>query len=330
MNQDINRTPLDKFQVVRESRLEDTLHLLSELYARPRMEVLGKQSDFRATLNNKSFENSSLSFSRFGAAVRTEFPESEMVAQVFPLQGNGENICGRTSAVMNSPNGIVVSANTGFKSKLDANYERIILRTSSKELTSVFSAMTGSGISGDLQFEHAVSYLTPSGRMLKGQVMFVADMLNSQQGIPDLVLRETEQLLMTSMLQANRHNHSRLFERAASETAANWQVRRAEEFIEANWQKPFNVQALATATGVSVRSLFRAFQLSGRPSPMVFLKQIRMQHARRFLLSGEGNSTITEIALSCGFGDVARFSKDYREFFHEAPSETLRRSRARS
>lgn len=327
MNQDINRTPLDRFQQIRESRLEDTLRLLSELYARPTIEVLGNASDFRATLNNKAFKSISLSFSKFGAAVRTEFPESGMVAQVFPLQGSGENLFGRRSIVMNSTNGVVASANTGFKSKLDASYERIILRADSRALTNVLTALTGSSISGDLQFEHAVSYMTPSGRMLRSQVMFAAHIVNSHQNIPDLILGEIEQLLMASLLQANRHNHSRLFERGASDTAANWQVRRAEEFIEANWQKPFDAQALANATGVSVRSLFRAFRLSGRPSPMAFLKQIRMQHARRFLLSGEGALTVTEVALSCGFGDVARFSKDYRECFHETPSETLRRSR---
>ncbi|TDH60418.1 AraC family transcriptional regulator [Dankookia rubra] len=37
--------------------------------------------------------------------------------------------------------------------------------------------------------------------------------------------------------------------------------------------------------------------------------------------------SVTEVAADLGFFHFARFSAEYRELFHELPSETLRRAR---
>jgi transcriptional regulator GlxA family with amidase domain len=77
-------------------------------------------------------------------------------------------------------------------------------------------------------------------------------------------------------------------------------------------------------SGCSARSIFRAFQESRTYSPMAFVRQVRLTHARKNLLGGE-TITIAEIAHSCGFGDLAKFSKSYRESFGELPSQTRKK-----
>ena len=55
-----------------------------------------------------------------------------------------------------------------------------------------------------------------------------------------------------------------------------WQVRRAEQFIEANWDQPITIEAVVAATNVSARSLFSAFKAGRGYSPMDFVKRVRL------------------------------------------------------
>ena len=54
---------------------------------------------------------------------------------------------------------------------------------------------------------------------------------------------------------------------------------------------------------------------------MEFLTARRLELARRRLRNDPGSS-VTEVALSCGFSNQGRFAKAYRAAFGENPSET--------
>ncbi len=106
-----------------------------------------------------------------------------------------------------------------------------------------------------------------------------------------------------------------------------WQVRRAEKYIETHWNEPITIDGLARATAMSARSIFYHFKNSRSQSPMSFVKQMRLEHARRMLESSDFNSSVTDIAIGCGFGNLGHFASDYLKRFGERPSETLRRSK---
>ena len=57
---------------------------------------------------------------------------------------------------------------------------------------------------------------------------------------------------------------------------------------------------------------------------MKFLRERRLELARRRILSGDGRSS-TQVALDCGFEHLGRFSIEYRARFGESPSHTIRR-----
>jgi transcriptional regulator GlxA family with amidase domain len=147
--------------------------------------------------------------------------------------------------------------------------------------------------------------------------------------LPPLAMAEFEQALMVTFLCANRHNYSHLLDRQPS-SIAPWQVRRAEQYIEAHWDQPITVEALVIATGVSARSLFHFFKQSRGYSPMAFLKRIRLQHARQLLTLPCAGTSVTEIAFGCGFGNLGHFSKDYFRTFGELPSQALYRAKGES
>lgn len=76
---------------------------------------------------------------------------------------------------------------------------------------------------------------------------------------------------------AHRHNYSHLLEENTAD-AAPWQVRKAEEYIDANWQQPITLKDLAEVTGVSALSLFRTYKRARGYSPLEYAMRVRSRH----------------------------------------------------
>ncbi len=93
--------------------------------------------------------------------------------------------------------------------------------------------------------------------------------------LPKLVLAEFEQALAVMFLHANQHNYSRLLQPPPRDLAP-WQVRQAEEYIEANWQRAIVLEDLVDVTGVSAVELFRSFKKCRGYSPMEFANRVRL------------------------------------------------------
>lgn len=106
-----------------------------------------------------------------------------------------------------------------------------------------------------------------------------------------------------------------------------WQVRRAEQYIESHWDQPITIEILARATAASARSIFQHFKSCRGQSPMSFLKQLRLQHAREMLERTDLNRSVTDTAIACGFGNLGHFAGAYFERYGERPSETLKRGK---
>jgi AraC-like DNA-binding protein len=75
------------------------------------------------------------------------------------------------------------------------------------------------------------------------------------------------------------------------------------------------------------RSIFQSFREGRGYSPMSFLKQVRLRHAREMLAKPVSNTLVTSVSFACGFGNLGRFANDYQKVFGETPSETLNRSK---
>jgi transcriptional regulator GlxA family with amidase domain len=111
------------------------------------------------------------------------------------------------------------------------------------------------------------------------------------------------------------------------QVSTTWQVRRAETYIETHWNEPITIARIARATAASARSIFYHFKSTRRQSPMSFVKQVRLEHAREMLENSGINRSVTEIAVDCGFGNLGHFAGDYLKRFGERPSDTLKRSK---
>ena len=181
-------------------------------------------------------------------------------------------------------------------------------------------------IGGKLAFDPVLDFENPINQLWWRLLQFlIGEAETREANLPPAALGEIEQSLIVMFLKANRHSFSHVLE-GRHRNAAPRQVRLAEEYIEAHWDRPITVDLLARLTNVSARSIFDSFRKSRGYSPMAFVKRVRLRHARKILLHAEPDATVAKIATMCGFGNLGNFAKDYRNEFGELPSETLRKA----
>ena len=274
--QDLTRL-LSSFPVACTNDVEEIRASFAQVYGRPVMEFAGQGRTLHTVINHCRLQHTELNYATYGADLNFEFPESGFASQIFPLGGKAEATVEGQSVVMDNRQSALVSSGVPITIKSNVAYERLILCVSSDSLSKTLSALTGVTIAAPIRVQPARALLDTPGRLLREQVMFLAGQINVSLAVPPLLLDEFEHALMVAFLRVNRHNYSYLLERDALEvTPAD--VRRAEDYIEANWQGPVTVEDLVAVTGVSALSLFRSFKRHRGYSPMQYLERVRLRY----------------------------------------------------
>jgi AraC-like DNA-binding protein len=130
-------------------------------------------------------------------------------------------------------------------------------------------------------------------------------------------------MVITGFLLAHSHTYSRALLQPQS-AAAPYYVKRAEAYIEMHYTYPLSLADIAAHAGVSARSLQNGFRNFRHMTPMAFLRSVRLQHAHRDLLGADPTfSTVTDIAICCGFNHMGEFATLYKRTFGVTPSQTL-------
>ncbi|MEJ8822524.1 AraC family transcriptional regulator [Variovorax humicola] len=93
------------------------------------------------------------------------------------------------------------------------------------------------------------------------------------------------------------------------------------EYMDARLGAPLSLEDLAIAAHVSIRTINELCHRHHGVTPMVLLRNMRLDAARARLRALPDQS-ITETALSFGFGHLGRFSGYYFERFGELPRQT--------
>jgi AraC-like DNA-binding protein len=211
----------------------------------------------------------------------------------------------------------------------EAGFQTLIFRAEAAALQAKLSAVVGVPVTRSIEFVAGSNAENPAVQRMRRLLEFmVSELDRDDEKLPAAALAEFEQMLLLTFLAANPHNFSDLLQRDQLRPAP-WQVRRVEEYITANWNRPITVEALASAAGASTRSIFKAFKDSRNCSPMAFVKSIRLQHAREMLQHPESTTTVVSTAFACGFLNPGHFARDYRLAFGELPSVTLAASKHR-
>lgn len=134
------------------------------------------------------------------------------------------------------------------------------------------------------------------------------------------------QAMMIALLETVPHNYTPQLQGPAS-PAIPRQLKRAMEYMHVNAGADIKIADIARESGTSVRSLQTAFQQFKNMTPLGYLREIRLQGARKALIQSNRSRVVADIARDWGFSHMGRFAALYYQSFGEMPSETVRQAR---
>lgn len=97
-----------------------------------------------------------------------------------------------------------------------------------------------------------------------------------------------------------------------------------DQYIHKRLFAPISLEDLARAAGVSPRTLNLLCHRQYGVAPMIHLRNLRLDVARQ-KLRAQPDTSVTEVAMACGFGHLGRFSAYYKARFGELPRDTSAR-----
>jgi AraC-like DNA-binding protein len=155
-----------------------------------------------------------------------------------------------------------------------------------------------------------VSALDP--RLLDALVRLVrlADKPTEAHFLAPLVTRE----ILYRLLQGEQGD---LLRRIAGQDGQTYRIARAVERLQAEYNQPLRIDAMARELGMSESGFYHHFKAVTGMSPLQFQKRQRLQEARRLLVGEQLDVTTT--ALRVGYEDVSHFNREYKRLFGAPP-----------
>ena len=133
-----------------------------------------------------------------------------------------------------------------------------------------------------------------------------------------LILRELHYRLL----------QSEQFGRLAGMAIGDGRLRRvsgAIAWIKEHFAEPMEVEALAKRVNMSPSALHAHFKAVAAMSPIQYQKRLRLEEARRLLLSGAASAEA--VAYQVGYASPSQFSREYVRLFGQPPRRDAERLR---
>ncbi|HME42759.1 MAG TPA: AraC family transcriptional regulator, partial [Syntrophorhabdales bacterium] len=102
-------------------------------------------------------------------------------------------------------------------------------------------------------------------------------------------------------------------------------VAKAVSWLRDNFSQPMKVEELAELAHMSISSFHQHFKSVTSMSPLQYQKVVRLQEARRLMLSAmmDANAASRQV----GYLSASQFSREYGRFFGSAPTRDIARLR---
>lgn len=182
--------------------------------------------------------------------------------------------------------------------------------------------LLGVPLEAPLRFEPVLDLDSAAGRGWLALVRLILTELDDPAVLRDERIRDHYvRTLAVTTLTVQPQNYSEAL-RTGGSPAMPRTLRRAVDHIEQHFASPLTVGDIAAAGGTSVRRLQEVFRERFEVTPMTYLRNVRLDHARELLRGGQ--TEVTEAARASGLTHLGRFAAAYQERFGELPSQTRR------
>lgn len=131
-----------------------------------------------------------------------------------------------------------------------------------------------------------------------------------------------ESFLIKALLLSQESNYSAALNELSQSTQPAY-ILKVKNYIVNHAHTDIRAEDFQAIAGVSKSKLYQEFQQHYGTSPMLYLRDYRLQQVHKVLSRGQQPKiSISKLAHDWGFNHLSRFSQAYREAFGESPSET--------
>ncbi|BBZ47218.1 AraC family transcriptional regulator [Mycobacterium parmense] len=318
--------PFDLAPEVRATDVDEAANALGRVYVTAEL-IPNKARSVNMQMNAVQLPLITAGYLGFGADVTIRANDVTDYYIDAPLSGRAVSRW-RDGQLVKTTNGSVAVFTPGMPCVLDWSGDcgQICLKVSEPQMRRQLEAMLNRPVRKRITFARQFSLSTTAAHDWYHLVWLLAREVGRQDGLLNhrLAVANLQLLLIQGLLQIQPHNYTEAL--AESEGAASTTVaKRAIDLMHAHPETLWSTAELARETGVSARALQRAFERSDQPSPMAYLRRLRLHRAHTELAAGSPESvTVTMVAGRWGFVHLGRFASQYHQLFGETPSETLR------
>lgn len=142
--------------------------------------------------------------------------------------------------------------------------------------------------------------------------------LKAPQDIPvltPLIIREIIYRLMNS-------KHGEAVKQLGIVGSQTQRIAKVIDVLKKNYAKPLHMEALAKEAGMSPASFHKYFKEITLMSPLQYQKQLRLQEARRLLMTGDRDAG--SVSFEVGYESPSQFSREYSRMFGASPKADVK------
>lgn len=292
------------------------------------VEAGSRLSDARMTAFRLT--NLTVGIVRFGAEVFIDPGDVGGYHIDLPISGSVSTSCGGRRIIATPRCAAVYSPGEHtFVSSVAANATQVSIKIDKAALEGELAAMLARPIDRRVRFDIGFDMTTPAARNWWSTVQILLDTLTRPGQIPDVALAaqvgHLERTVIAGLLATQQNSMSESLRRCPVATHPS-ALRKAVDLVADAPGRQYTITDLAKTSGVGVRQLQKLFHDNLDMSPAEYVRNVRLDGARRDLLSAETTQTVTDVAFRWGFNHLGRFAQHYERKFGETPSQTLRRS----
>jgi len=206
----------------------------------------------------------------------------------------------------------------------DPQCRNLLLRVDRGALEMRLAEMLQESVRHPIHFSLGVADTHAGSAIFRSTLRYLCELAQPLPMTPNQGIFGAEfmQWLLTLLLTQLPHSYSSALAKA-SPRPLPVHVRRARDYIEAHLAEPLRLNEIATAVGVSTRTLQNGFNQFLDTSPGDYIRERRLDAVHSALQEDTANS-VTEILLAYGVHSFGHFAKAYTRRFGCLPSVTAK------
>lgn len=283
---------------------------------------------FAASLHGVRLRDVSMLYIDLGIAATLDVPAMGPYFAVH-MPTNGRAVCthGNREFEANPIRAVVTSPGMALRMEFAYDSPQLVIRIEQDALTRHLTRLIGGSVTRPIMFDPEMDLTTDIAmrwngaiQLLHTEVFYTDSLVQHGQGIGSL-----EELLMSTLLLMQPSNYQSQLLLPAEHTGRRV-VRDTLDYIESHLGERLTMTDIAKNVHMSVRAIQQGFRDELGTTPMLYLRDRRLERAHQDLTDAipSDGVTVTGVAERWGFTHLSSFAVLYRKRWGQSPSATLR------